>query len=433
MTKPALPAAFAGVDWATEKHDVCLVDPTGRVLGERTFPNNAVGLSDMAKWLTEKADAPTGQVFIAIEVPHGPVVESLVEHGFPVHCINPRQLDRFRDRFTMAGAKDDRRDARVLADSLRTDPRACRLIELDHPAVIELREWSRIMADLTQEKVRLCNRARQQLSRYFPQVLALGDDLGQEWMLELLELIPTPDAAHRRRNSTVASLLKRHRIRRLDASQVLTILREPALPVAPGTAKAAIAHLKLLSQRIRLTRQQISECEDQLDACLARVGQAMAPARPGAAEPDGGQEGEELGRKDEPNDVTILMSLPGVGRIVAATLLAEASRPLRERDYQTLRAQSGLAPVTRRSGKCIAVSMRRGCNQRLRRVVYFVGMVASQFDANWQLRYQALRAKGHSHGRACRTVADSLMRVAVAMLRSRTCYQPEHIRVGRAA
>ena len=101
----------------------------------------------------------------------GPVVESLMERGFAVHSINPKQLDRFRDRFSPAGAKDDRRDARVLASALRTDPHCLRRLEPTDPAIIELREWSRLDEDLTRERVRLANRMRQQLWRYYPQFL----------------------------------------------------------------------------------------------------------------------------------------------------------------------------------------------------------------------------------------------------------------------
>ena len=173
MTDGFDPVVFAGIDWATEKHDACVVDRSGRVLAERAFAADAPGLAAMADWLVAHGGAPPEEIAVAIEVPHGPVVESLLERGFAVHSLNPKQLDRFRDRFTVAGAKDDRRDARVLADSLRTDRRAYRRLVSDDPDVIELREWSRMAGDLKREDNALCNRARQQLLRYFPQILAL--------------------------------------------------------------------------------------------------------------------------------------------------------------------------------------------------------------------------------------------------------------------
>jgi transposase len=138
-------------------------------------------------------------VAVAIEVPHGPVVDALLDRGFAVHAINPKQLDRLRDRFSVAGAKNDRRDARVAAAGLRTDPHLFRHVQIGDPIVIELREWSRLAAELQQERVRLGNRIRQQLWRYYPQLLALTDDVAAEWMLELWMIAPTPTKAARPR------------------------------------------------------------------------------------------------------------------------------------------------------------------------------------------------------------------------------------------
>lgn len=413
------PAAFAGVDWAEKKHDVCLLDLSGRILGERAFPADAEGLAAMAAWLLDLGGGDPRRIGVGIEVPHGPVVETLLERGFAVHAINPKQLDRFRDRFTVAGAKDDRRDARVLADSLRTDARAYRAVTAEDPDVIELREWSRMAAELKREDNVLTNRARQQLLRYFPQVLELTDDVGEPWVLALLELVPTPQDAHRRRAASIQALLREHRIRRWKADHVLEVLRRPAVWVAPGTVEAATAHLRLLGRRIRLVRQQIAECEGKLDEICGRLGSA------------GASEGE--GRKNELSDVEILRSLPGVGRIIAATLLAEASRPLRQRDYQALRTLSGVAPVTRRSGKSRVVTMRYACNPRLRDAFFFAASTAAQWYPEWKARYGALRARGHGHARACRGLADRLLDILVAMLTTRTLYDGSRLQSSRAA
>jgi hypothetical protein len=116
---------FVGVDWASRTHHVRVSDARARKVGERAFERGGEGLAAMAAWLLELTGAPPGAVFVAIEVPHGPVVESLMEHGFRVHSINPKQLDRFRDRFSPAGAKDDSRDAQVLAMHSRPIPAAC--------------------------------------------------------------------------------------------------------------------------------------------------------------------------------------------------------------------------------------------------------------------------------------------------------------------
>ena len=182
----------------------------------------------MAAWLMTTSGAGTAdQVHVASESPHGPVVETLIERGFAVYAINPKQMDRFRDRFTLAGTKDDSRDAEVMASALRTDAQCFRLLALANPIVIELREWSRIAEDLGAERNRLTNRMRELLWLYFPAMLALESDLGAQWLLDLWQTVPTPDKAGRTRETTIAKLLKRHRIRRFDAAHVLAVLRKP--------------------------------------------------------------------------------------------------------------------------------------------------------------------------------------------------------------
>jgi Transposase len=102
----------------SEAHQVCLIDAAGKIVGARAFAHGGAGLAELCAWLLSITGAEPAAIAVAIEVPHGP------ERGFPVYAINPKQLDRFRHRFTVAGAKDDRRDAQVQADSLRTDRHA---------------------------------------------------------------------------------------------------------------------------------------------------------------------------------------------------------------------------------------------------------------------------------------------------------------------
>jgi transposase len=416
------PRWFVGVDWASETHQVCLLDADGRILGERAFAHGGAGLAEMAEWLLATTRAVAAVIAVAIEVPHGPVVETLLERGFAVHAVNPKQLDRFRDRFTVAGAKDDRRDAHVLADALRTDRHCFRALGLADPLAIELREWSRMAEDLQQERNRLANRVREQLWRYYPQALELGEDVAAAWFLELWSLAPTPAKGARLQEGRVAHLLKTHRIRRIGPGEVLRVLRQAPLAVAPGTAEAAVAHIRTLVPRLRLVNRQLRDAHRRLDTlCAALAG-------------DGAGEAAEPGNVGEQRDATILRSLPGVGRIVLATLLAEAWEPLRRRDYHALRALCGVAPVTKRSGKRCVVVMRQACHVRLRTAVYPWARTATQRDELSRRRYAELRQRGHSHGRALRTVGDRLLAVACAMLTHGTLFEPSrHAAAPRAA
>ena len=378
---------FAGVDWGSEKHQVCLLDAGGTVVGERAFAHGGAGLAALCDWLVSMAGHP-GTAAVAIEVPHGPVVDVLLDHGFAVHAINPKQLDRLRDRFSVAGAKDDRRDARVAAAGLRTDPHLFRPLQVGDPGVIELREWSRLAEELQQERLRLASRIRQQLWRYYPQLLALADDLTAEWILELWSIAPTPAEAARLREATIAELLRRHRIRRLDAASALGVLRQPAITVAAGVTEAAVLHLRSLVARLRLANAEFRQAERKLGELCAGLSQDAAATT------------------GSPCDADILRSLPGVGTAVLATLLTEAGDPLARRDYAALRTLPGVAPVTKRSGKTCIVVMRHAAQVRLRQAVFHWARVAIVHDPKSRSRYEALRARGHSYGRALRGVAD---------------------------
>jgi transposase len=393
---------YVGVDWGTQMHQVCLVDATGRRRGEWPVPHSGAGLTGLIADLTRHSPA-AHRVAVAIERPRGAVVEALLGHGCHVFAVNPKQLDRFRDRHTVAGAKDDRRDAFVLADALRTDRWAFHRLQSEDPRLIQLREMSRVQEELVQELTRLTNRLREQLVRFYPQALALCPAADEPWLWSLLERAPTPAQAQRLRPSALRALLGEHRIRRFTADALHAALQAPALPVTTGTVAAASEHASFLLPRLRMVQEQQTRCERRLELLLEAL------AQPGE------------GDSPEHRDVTILRSLPGVGRVVAATMLAEAWQPLACRDYQTLRAHAGIAPVTRQSGKTRLVSMRRSCNGRLRTVVFHWAVNSLRLDPRCRAHYDRLR-QHHGHARALRGVADRLLGMLIAMLTTRTLY-----------
>ena len=153
----------------------------------------------------------------------------------------------------------------------------------------------------------------------------------------------------------------------------------------------------------------------------------LAEAAP-ADDPNVSTEDEPLSK--EPPDAAILLSLPGIGTKVLATLLAEGSDAVRRGDYHALRCLCGVAPVTRRSGKSMILTRRQVAADRLRDAAYHWARVAAQRDPVSHDKYQALRARGHGHARALRSVADRLLNVACAMLRDGTCFDAHRAGMG---
>src|SRR5262252_3802941 len=400
---------FVGIDWGSRQHQVFVLDRDRRRVGERVVDHDGASLARLADWLWTMAVGQPQRVAVAIEVPRGAIVEGLLERGFHVFAINPKQLDRFRDRHSVVGAKDDRRDAFVLADSVRTDRPSFRRLHLDTPPLLLLRELSRVEETLLEEFRRSANRLREQLHRFYPQMLQLCSAADEPWLWDLLHLAPTPAHAMLLSEEQVQRVLKVHRIRRLKAPEVLACLQAPALPVAPGPAEAAQTHCGFLLPCLRVVAEPLQACNQPVSALLRTL----------ADEPGEGQ---------SPSDVAIVQSLPGVGRKITAWLLAEAAQPLTERDSQVLRTHGGVAPVTKHSGKRRQVVMRHGCNPRLRHALYHMARVAMQRDAHFSSVYVALRAKGQRHGQALRNIGDRLLRILMAMLCHRTCYDASRIR-----
>jgi transposase len=398
---------FVGIDWATEAHQICIVNDRGEVIEERTVQHSGPAIAEFIDWLLRLSQGEADRIVVGIEVPRGALVETLTERGLAVYAINPKQLDRFRDRHFPAGSKDDRRDAYVIATSLRTDLRCFHNIRTDEPAIIRLRDLSRLDDELRLSFHRHCCQLREQLQRYYPQLLELSPSADEVWIWSLLEMAPTPEHAAKLTGGRLERLLKQHRIRRIDAQQTLEVLRHPGFQLVRGTIEAASEHALLLVPHLRLLHAQRIELGRKMDSVLQQM--------------SCGEDSES--NQGQHRDVELILSLPGVGRVVAATMLAEASQALGERDYHALRAYSGIAPVTRRSGKKCVISMRQGCNERLRNAMYHWSRVSIQHDVVSREHYRRLRSAGHQHGRALRGVSDRLLAVLVAMLKSGQPYE----------
>lgn len=405
---------FVGIDWATEEHVVCVLDADGNVVDERVVKHDGAALRRFVDWLLTLCERPD-EIAVAIEVNRGAVVETLLERALQVYSINPKQLDRFRDRHTMAGAKDDRLDAYVLADSLRTDTKLYRRLDVDDPRVVLLREQVRVDHDLKTDVNRLTNQIREYLQRYFPQMLEVfAPDEPVFW--SLFALAPTPQRAARLKEARVQKALLEHRIRRTTAAEVLAALQTTPLHVAAGVADANARSVGMAIERLRVAVRQRREVEKELSRILEELQQ---PDEPG--------ESTDEKRRDH-RDVAILLSFAGLGTKTVATMIAESQQALAGRDYRAIRALGGVAPVTKASGKRsrkkATVVMRRACSPLLRNAMYDWSFGAMQRDPASREYYSAQRARGNDHPQALRALADRNLRILMAMLRQGTVYDP---------
>jgi hypothetical protein len=399
---------LVGVDWGSEWHHLCLVNAAGDVVGTRQVAHTAAAIHEALEWVRTQTGAHPPAIAVAIETPRGVLVDTFLEQGFALFAINPKQLDRFRDRFSAAGAKDDARDAHVLGDALRTDPRAFRAIQEDGPAILKLRALCRVVEELQADERRLANRLRDQLYRVDAAWLTFAPAADEPWLWAILAGAPDPHTWATLPRRRIAPALRDHRIRRVTAEGLIDHLRQPRLFVADGVSEAVALHIAALVPQLRVVHDQRTQTEQRMDRLLERLAAADAPeTEPG-----------------EHRDVAILLSLPGVGRMVTATMLTEATGPLAARDYPTLRAHAGTAPITKRSGKRGVIQMRYACKRRLRQALYHWARVSIQHDDAARQYYEALRARGHHYARALRSVGDRWLRILIAMLTTRSLYDP---------
>jgi transposase len=396
---------FVGVDLGDERFQLCVVDPTGTSGEQRSYSHDAEGIGQAIAFLKAAAIERGCRVAIAIESPRGAVVAGFLEAGFEVFSINPKQLDRFRDRFSVAGSKDDRLDARVLGDSLRTDPRAFRRLTADPGWHVRMRQASRMEDELKQEQRRSANRLRAVLHEYHVELLALLPSADEPWFWDLVAIASTPALGSRLRSKQVERLLAEHRIRRVSAQDVIERLRRRPVPAMPGVVEAGSTHALMLVPRLHLLTQQLTQCQAQIQKLLDELAAEAPPEQ-----------------TSEHRDVRILRSLPGAGRYVVATMLAEAFWALQQRDYRLLRALCAAAPVTEQSGRTRLVHMRHACNHRLRNAVHHWAWNATLVDPHFARLYKDMRGRGLTHARALRGVADRLLNVTVAVLKTGTLY-----------
>jgi transposase len=337
---------------------------------------------------------------VAIERGDGPVVAALLEAGLTVFVIAARQVTALRTRYGTARNKDDRFDAYLLADVLRTDRRRLTPLTVDSAATVGLRMLIRARADLVKARVAAHNQLRAHLQLAHPGVVGLFHALDSKISLAFLTRFPTPrharwlsqkrlaawlDAAHYTRPST-----------RTPAALFAHLRQAPAgHPDGPAADAAEVITVELVALLTSL-RARISTLE-------TRIGQALA------AHPDG----------------PVFTSLPRSGSVRAATLLAEIGDARgRFPTDEALAAAAGISPSTRASGRAHYVAFRRGCNHRLRQgLVDFAD--GSRAAHPWAQDVYA-RARGHNHAHAVRILARAWIRIIWRCWTDHTPYDPTH-------
>jgi transposase len=386
---------FVGWDWASQSHDVAVIDECGGILDRWSFGHTESGWTATLRRLARHgspADLP-----VIIERTGGLVVDRLLAAGHPVVPVHPTSFHAARPRWGASGAKSDPGDSYKLADYLRTDGhRLSRLDPLD-PGLRELQALIRLRDDQVQARTAAINQLSALLDTYWPGPKDLFRSLASPIALAFLTDYPTPQSAARLGKARMAAFLRQHSYRGgKPAVELLGRLRAAAVPAAQLPADTLATMIGAQVQLLRSIQTTIADLETVIKQRVA----------------------------DHPR-ARLLAALPGVGTINLAQLLAEIG-PILDRvdSVERAAAECGVAPVTKASGKTSGVYFRWAANTRARKAITaFAHNARMQSPWAGQL-YTNARARGKRNPHATRIVARAWLRVIWACWQNATPYDP---------
>jgi transposase len=390
---------YLGIDWAEAHHDACVMDEAGKVLAKGRVPEGVEGLARLHEMVAALAEEPS-EVAVGIETDRGLLVAALVATGYRVYAINPMAASRYRDRHQVSGAKSDPGDAKVLADLVRTDRHNHRQVAGD----TELAEAIKILARAHQRMVwtrgRQTNQLRSTLREFYPAALAVFDDLGSADAVAVLGVAPTPKLGRGLSKARIRKALERAGRRRYLKERTETIyegLRTPQLE-APGLVAEAFGSTVVSTVAIIASMNaEIARLQDQLSSSF-----------------------------EEHPDAEILRSLPGLGSVLGARVLAEfGDDPTRYADARARRNYAGMAPITRASGTRRVVLARVARNKRLADAMYRWAFCSLQASPGARAFYDRQRVAGKTHHQALRALGNRWAGIVHGCLSHRCIYDED--------
>src|SRR5437763_2887912 len=328
---------FAGVDWASEQHAVCVVDERGRILEGKRYHHNEPGIRALCARLVRLRVA-----LVALERPDGLLIERLLDAGLAVVAVHPNQVKAMRPRFSVAGGKSDSFDSFVLAELARTDSHRFRVLVPDGDRTKALRAMTRARESLVRTRIGLASQLRDQLQCFWPGAAKVFWSVDSQIALAFLKRYPTPADARGLGEQRLDAFLKRHGYPgRKPARELLTRLRDGA----EGRASE-------LETQAR--RQIVLALVSALEPIVARISELTIEIRHALEAHAGGPTFRSLFIAQD-------------SWLCAATMLSEIG-DCRERypPYRALAADAGQCPVAVESGKSKHAQFRWACDHRLR-------------------------------------------------------------------
>lgn len=390
---------YLGVDWADKTHQLYVSDEGGTKIKESQLRQTHDDMAELGRWLDESRQNNI-ELWAAIEKPHGRIVDFLLDHGVVVYPINPKALDRARDRYRMSPSKSDAFDARVLAEFLRTDHAHLRALEPDSIAAQELKMLTRDHQRLGRQKTRLINQIKITLKEYYPRALEIFEDLQTKIALDFLNLYATPQSLAKltwrdwKRFAT-----REHHLGEVRAKELWEKLNQPQLAVAEHVVRAKAKLLLALLVQLEASIKAVNSYHEDVQGFFAAM-----PAAP------------------------LAKTLPGAkgGTTIASVWAELGDAQNRWNSFRHLQAEAGVVPVTKSSGKSRVVQFRFACNHHLRQALYWFSF-NSLNRCEWAKKYfRDQRAKGHNKHQALRALSAKWLKIIFVMWKDHKPYDENY-------
>lgn len=388
---------FVGIDLADKKHDICILDSSGKILKEFIVSHSPEGLDQLLD--TIRSLPEDQEILIAAETPGHLFIQYLHALGYTVFAINPKSVDRARDRFSPAGAKDDKRDAFVIADLLRTDRHQYRPMRMDNEFLSELKHLVSDRETLVSNQKAIENQIRSCLKDYYPRALECFAKLDQKVTIAFLRRYPTPTALKHAKHHEIVQLLKecRHPQWESKAQTLSELAKRKQFHVPRATVKTKSRFMLTLLKQLDLLLKEMEQYEKDIESLV----------------------------KLHP-DSEIFLDLKGVGANLTARLIVHFGD---DRDYyphaNAVQCEAGTAPVTRRSGKRKTVRFRRACQKPFRNTMQNMATQMVKYHGWCRELFHEHRKRGRSKSECYRIVANKWVKILFAMWKKRKPYDPD--------
>jgi transposase len=393
---------YIGIDWSESKHDIVFMNEAGAPIVRLTISHTSEGFLELD---ATRRDLDVGQqdCLIGLETAHNLVIDSLWSHNYShVYVVPPSVVKSTRGRYGHSGARTDQSDAFLLADILRTDRARLQPWHPDSLLTRQIRAKVSLIHHLTHSVVRLSNRLRAVLLRYYPAALNVFSSLRTQIALEFIQAYPSPQAAAALTYNEFQAFAKQNgytQPRRLPAC--FTRLQLPQPEAMPETVliyqDEAVQMASLLSNMVRGKNQALREL------------QSLFRQHP---------------------DAHIFDSLPGAGDFLAPALLAKFGDDRRRFPKPaSVQSLAGTCPVTDESGKRKVIKFRRSCDREFRNIAQ-QWAIKSRPESLWaSLYWEQVRPHCGSRSHAHRCLANRWLAIAWKLWQTQQPYdEAYHLR-----